>query len=149
VKREFAAIAELGRGIVIEDKGYSLALHYRLAPEQEMPIHRKAEEIRASLTSASIELLTGKLMLEVKPIGFTKGTAARELMSHPPFRGRPPIFIGDDITDLSMFALMPELAGVAISVGEGIPRADHHFESPSAVRHWLDRISRHDPAGTC
>jgi trehalose 6-phosphate phosphatase len=147
VKREFAAIAELSRGIVIEDKGYSLALHYRLAPEQAMPIHRKAEQIRERLSSATLELLPGKLMLEIKQTGFTKATAARELMLHPPFYGRRPIFIGDDITDLPMFALMPELAGIAISVGEGIPRADYHFENPSAVRHWLDTLSRH-PAGT-
>ena len=51
------------------------------------------------------------------------------------------------VTDLPMFALMPDLAGIGMSVGEGIPRADYHFENPSAVRHWLDTLSRHR-AGT-
>jgi trehalose 6-phosphate phosphatase len=141
VKQRFASIAQLGPGILLEDKGYSLALHYRLVPEKETLVREKAAEIQASLPSQSIEILPGKLMLEIKPSGFTKGTAVRELMAHAPFAGRRPIFIGDDITDATVFEIMPEFDGVSASVGD-VPGATYSFEHPSEVRRWLDQISR-------
>src|SRR5262249_54213013 len=139
IKQRFASIAQLGPGILLEDKGYSLALHYRLAPEKETLVRAKAAEVQASLPSESIEILPGKLMLEIKPVGFTKGTAVRELMAHAPFAGRRPIFIGDDVTDTTVFAIMPEFDGVSASVGD-IPGATYSFEHPSEVRSWLERI---------
>src|SRR5262249_60432064 len=57
VKRQFAAIAEAGPGIILEDKGYSLALHYRLAPDKEELVRAAAAKICASVKGASIELL--------------------------------------------------------------------------------------------
>src|SRR5882672_11849576 len=75
VKRKFAAIAEAGPGIILEDKGYSLALHYRLAPDKEDVVRATAAKICAGLKGAPIELLPGKLMLEIKQSGYNKGTA--------------------------------------------------------------------------
>src|SRR5262249_36157517 len=69
VKQLFASIAELAPGILIEDKGYSLALHYRLAPQLEAVVQQKAAEIRATIPAESIELLPGKLVLEIKQGG--------------------------------------------------------------------------------
>ena len=106
VKRRFAAIAESGPGIVLEDKGYSLALHYRLAPDKEHVVREAAMKICEDLDGASIELLPGKLVVEVKQAGTTKATAVRELMTSP-FAGRRPVFIGDDITDLGVSRYCP------------------------------------------
>src|SRR5262249_15440981 len=78
VKRQFAAIAEAGPGIILEDKGYSLALHYRLAPDKEGMVRAAAAKICAGVKGASIELLPGKLVVEIKQAGFTKATAVRE-----------------------------------------------------------------------
>src|SRR6185295_16145829 len=66
VKQRFAAIAEAGPGIVLEDKGYSLALHYRLAPEKESMVREAAAKIVTELKGAAIELLPGKLVVEIK-----------------------------------------------------------------------------------
>src|ERR1700716_1987316 len=63
-KRKAAAIAEAGPGIVLEDKGYSLALHYRLAPDKERAVREGAARVCAGLQSTSIELLPGKLVVE-------------------------------------------------------------------------------------
>jgi len=145
IKRRFASVAELGPGIVLEDKGYSLALHYRLAPEKEALVRATAAEICAELPAASIELLPGKLVLEIRQVGFNKMTGVRELMASPPFRGRRPIFIGDDITDRDVFAGLPEFDGISMSVGNRLPDVTYSFERPCDVRHWLDRISRDDP----
>src|ERR1700739_262475 len=104
LKRRLAAIAKLSPGILLEDKGYSLALHYRLAPHAEKAIYEAVSLIRADLPEAPFEVLPGKCVCEIKPAGFDKATGVRELMSHAPFQGRRPIFIGDDVTDESVFA---------------------------------------------
>jgi trehalose 6-phosphate phosphatase len=140
IKRQFAAVAEAGPGIILEDKGYSLALHYRLAPDKEQLVREAAAKIAAGLNGA-IELLPGKLVVEVKQPGVTKATAVRELMTYPPFTGRHPIFVGDDVTDLSVFEIIPDLSGTGASVGRIVPGINCHFEQPSDVRGWLEEIS--------
>ena len=111
LKKRLAAIAQLSPGILLEDKGYSLALHYRLAPHAEKAIYAAVSLIRADLPNAPIEVLPGKWVCEIKHSGFTKATGVRELMTHEPFKGRRPVFIGDDVTDESVFAIMPDLGG--------------------------------------
>jgi len=144
VKRRFAAIAEAGPGIVLEDKGYSLALHYRLAPDKERVVREAAAKICASLDGLPVELLPGKLVVEIKQTGFTKATAVRELMTYSPFRGRRPIFFGDDVTDLGVFDVLPEFQGIGVSVGRKVPGVTACFEGPTDVRHWLEQLSRND-----
>ncbi len=141
VKQRFAAIAELGPGVLLEDKGYSLALHYRLAPHRAAAVLARAAEIRASIPDAAIELLPGKMVIEVKHAGFNKATGVRELMAAPPFSGRRPIFIGDDVTDWGVFSVLPALGGVGISVGTDIAGATSRLERPADVRRWLYRLS--------
>ncbi len=148
VKRQFAAIAEAGPGIVLEDKGYSLALHYRLAPDKEDMVRAAAAEICAGVRVPSIELLPGKFVVEIKQAGFSKATAVRELMTYPPFAQRRPIFIGDDVTDLGVFEILPDFDGIGVSVGRTVPGVPACFERPTDVRHWLEQISRSDAFAT-
>jgi trehalose 6-phosphate phosphatase len=140
LKRRLAAIAKLSPGILLEDKGYSLALHYRLAPHAEKAIYEAVSLIRADLPSAPIEVLPGKCVCEIKHSGFTKATGVRELMTHEPFRGRRPIFIGDDVTDETVFAIMPEFDGQAFSVGRRAHGVAGHFDEPRDVREWLAHL---------
>ncbi len=140
LKRRLAAIAKLSPGILLEDKGYSLALHYRLAPRAEKAIYEAISLIRADLPNASIEVLPGKFVFEIKHSGFTKATGVRELMKHETFRGRRPIFIGDDVTDESVFAIMPDMNGLAFSVGRRAIGVSGHFDAPSDVRTFLARL---------
>ena len=74
LKRRLAAIAKLSPGILLEDKGYSLALHYRLAPHAEKAIYEAVSLIRADLPNAPIEVLPGKCVCEIKHSGFNKAT---------------------------------------------------------------------------
>jgi trehalose 6-phosphate phosphatase len=140
LKRRLAAIAKLSPGILLEDKGYSLALHYRLAPHAEKAIYEAVSLIRADLPNAPIEVLPGKCVCEIKHSGFSKATGVRELMTHEPFKGRRPIFIGDDVTDESVFAIMPDLGGLAFSVGRRAQGVAEHFDEPRDVREWLARL---------
>jgi trehalose 6-phosphate phosphatase len=140
LKRRLATIAKLSPGILLEDKGYSLALHYRLAPHAEKAIYEAVSLIRADLPNAPIEVLPGKCVCEIKHSGFTKATGVRELMTHEPFRGRKPLFIGDDVTDESVFAILPDFDGVGFSVGHLVRGGAGHFDSPSDVRDFLARL---------
>lgn len=140
LKRRLAAIAKLSPGILLEDKGYSLALHYRLAPHAEKAIYDAVSAIRADLPNAPIEVLPGKAVCEIKHAGFTKATGVVELMSHQPFKGRRPVFIGDDVTDETVFAIMPGMNGLAFSVGRHAQGVDGHFDEPRDVRAWLSKL---------
>jgi trehalose 6-phosphate phosphatase len=140
LKRRLAAIAKLSPGILLEDKGYSLALHYRLAPHAEKAIYAAVSLIRADLPNAPIEVLPGKCVCEIKHSGFTKASGVLELMTREPFKGRRPFFIGDDVTDETVFAIMPDLDGLAFSVGRRAKGVAGHFDAPSDVREWLAHL---------
>jgi trehalose 6-phosphate phosphatase len=140
LKLRLATVAKLSPGILLEDKGYSLALHYRLAPHAEKAIYEAVSLIRADLPNAPIEVLPGKFVCEIKHSGFTKATGVRELMTLAPFRGRRPLFIGDDVTDETVFAILPDFDGLAFSVGRRAPGVAGHFDAPSDVREFLARL---------
>jgi trehalose 6-phosphate phosphatase len=140
LKRRLAVIAKLSPGILLEDKGYSLALHYRLAPHAEKAIYEAVSLIRADLPNAPIEVLPGKQVCEIKQSGFSKASGVLELMTREPFKGRRPFFIGDDVTDESVFAIMPDLKGLAFSVGRRARGVAGHFDAPSDVREFLAHL---------
>ena len=140
LKLRLAAIAKLSPGILLEDKGYSLALHYRLAPHAEKAIYAAVSLIRADLPNAPIEVMPGKCVCEIKHSGFSKASGVRELMKHEPFKGRRPFFIGDDVTDETVFAIMPDMDGLAFSVGRRARGVAGHFDSPGDVREFLAHL---------
>jgi trehalose 6-phosphate phosphatase len=146
LKRRLAAIARLSPGILLEDKGYSLALHYRLAPYAEVAIREAIALIQSDLPDAPIEVLPGKCVFEVKHSGVSKASGVRELMTHAPFTGRRPLFIGDDVTDETVFEIMPEFDGTAFSVGQRVRAVAGHFDTPTDVRKFLARLTRTDNA---
>jgi trehalose 6-phosphate phosphatase len=148
LKRKLAAINELGPGILVEDKGYSLALHYRLAPEKGAIVRAEVEAICATAVPGTVEILSGKQVYEVKPAGINKGNAVCELMSHPPFTGRNPIFVGDDTTDEPVFGIISQFGGLGFSVGRFVAESNGHFDEPESVRAWLTRIAGDGTGGT-
>jgi trehalose 6-phosphate phosphatase len=141
LKRKLAAISELGPGILAEDKGYSLALHYRLAPEKGDAVRAAVDRICAELPPGAIEILPGKLVVEIKPAGVNKANAVCDLMNCAPFADRKPIFIGDDLTDEPVFGVIAQFGGLGFSVGRVLPDVNGHFEKPESVRAWLARIA--------
>jgi trehalose 6-phosphate phosphatase len=128
--------------VIVEDKGYSVALHHRLAPEFKDEL-REAVAAICGAESRELEVLPGKAVIEIKWLAFNKGTAVRELMRHPPFRGRRPIFVGDDVTDESAFRVLPEYHGLGYSVGRRMPSLAGRFGTPADVRRWLSRMAEH------
>ena len=121
--------------LLLEDKGASLALHYRGSPELASHVHRT---LRRSLApDEGYELQPGKMLLEVRPEGRDKGTAIDDFMAEAPFAGRVPVFVGDDLTDEHGFAVVERLGGWTVKVGPGRTAARFRLPDPAAVRQWL------------
>ena len=123
-------------GLIVENKRGSLALHYRMAPELEELCVRTMQQ--AVQESPGITLLHGKMVVEAKPGGASKGRAIEDFLREPPFSGRTPVFIGDDITDEVGFSTVQRLGGLGIKVGEGTSVAWRRVPDPATLRRELE-----------
>jgi trehalose 6-phosphate phosphatase len=142
VRRRMTALAESDPGLILEDKGSSLALHYRQSPARESLIRTELNTIFENLGQDFV-LLDGKMVVEIRPNGVNKGTAVEKFLTNPPFTGRRPIFIGDDITDEDAFRVVNRLKGYSVKVGS---RSQHsaalyELEDVNAVRDWLEPLA--------
>ena len=121
--------------LLLEPKTAGLALHYRNAPALEPICAKLMDDIARDMPG--MEILRGKCVLELKPAGPNKGRAVQEFMLLPPFNGRTPIFVGDDVTDEAAFVAVQQMGGVGIKVGHGTSVAAMRCESAAQVRAWL------------
>jgi len=134
---EEAAVALAARHpqLRVENKRGSVALHYRQAPELERLC---LETMQAAVEeSPGLTLLRGKMVAEAKPGGASKGHAIEQFLQEPPFTGRMPVFVGDDITDEVGFSTVQRLHGLGVKVGEGSTVAWQRLVSPAALRYQL------------
>ena len=119
----------------MENKRGSVALHYRQAPELEQVCLQAMQS--AVQESPGLTLLRGKMVVEAKPGGASKGLAIESFLKEPPFAGRMPVFVGDDFTDEVGFSTVQRVRGLGVKVGEGASVAWHRLDSPAALRHEL------------
>jgi trehalose 6-phosphate phosphatase len=124
-------------GILIEDKGFSLAVHYRLNPRAARWLRETLQELVMAASLPAIEIQEAHCAFELKPRDFDKGKAITSFLRQEPFRGRMPIYVGDDKTDEAGFAVAMSRGGRAYSVGRRMSGVVGFFESPQAVRDWL------------
>lgn len=122
-------------GILVEDKGLGLAVHYRKAPD-------RAEEVLAACSrvaeASGLSLQPGHMVAELRTPGPDKGDSVRAFMEEPPFVGATPIFIGDDLTDEDGFTAVVEFGGYGVLVGENRrTAARHRLPDVEAVLAWL------------
>jgi trehalose 6-phosphate phosphatase len=128
-------------GLLVEDKGICLAVHFRQAPHLEELVYRRLGEFIA-LAGGALSLQPGRMVLEAKPVDRNKGSAVGQFMAEAPFAGRIPLFVGDDLTDEDGFAAARRLGGHAVKVGEGDSIASWRLPDVDAVRNWLGGIAR-------
>ena len=139
ISRAAHALDEQSRvrdGILVEHKGLSLALHYRGAPESREWAEFTMRALLAGL-GPDFQLVAGKMVYELKPGGRDKGTAIADFMTEPPFAGRLPVFIGDDLTDEDGFNVVNLAGGHSIKVGQGKSLARWRLSDAQSVRSWL------------
>jgi trehalose 6-phosphate phosphatase len=139
-RRALAAFAMRHPGLLLEDKGSALALHFRLAPGME-PAARAAVAHALAAAGSGFEVQAGKCVLEIKPIGASKGRAIEQLMAQPPFAGRVPAFVGDDLTDEPGFDVVNRMNGCSVRVGVAAgSHARWMLPDVAGVLDWLESL---------
>lgn len=139
-REQLARLAADRPGVLVEDKGLTLAMHYRQAPDAEPAVCRLAEQLAES-SEGALAIQRGKMVVELRPTGKDKGTAIAEFMAEAPFRGRLPVFVGDDLTDEYGFSVVNGFGGLSVKVGEGPTEAATRLTDVAAVRAWLERLA--------
>lgn len=124
--------------LLLEGKPHSLALHFRTAPELEPVIDRWLEDNLVEL--AELRVIRGKCVREVQLAGIDKGVAVARFMQFPPFAGRIPVYLGDDVTDEDAFAWVNQADGIAIKVGSGDSVAPYRLLDYCEVSVWLEKL---------
>lgn len=135
VRRFLAEKMDADDPIFMEDKGGAIVLHFRTAPSE-------AERARALAAAAArldkgLVAVDGHAIAEIRPRAITKAGAIHHLLEAPPFRGRRPVFVGDDVTDEDGFRAVAEAGGHGIKVGAGPTAARHRLADVAAVHRWL------------
>lgn len=136
----FHAFAAGRDGVLVEEKSFGVALHYRLNPAAGAEAAALADALGDTL---DLHVQRGKMMVELRVGGGDKGLAVRRLMARPPMMGTRPVFAGDDLTDEAGFVAARAAGGHGILVGQ--PRetaADYGIASPAALRGWLAEAAR-------
>jgi trehalose 6-phosphate phosphatase len=141
LRAELAQIASDDK-LLIEDKTYSVAIHYRDSPQLQEPLRQKIESTLDGATGEELrpQLMAGKMIYEIKYNTFDKGTALDVFLADAPFAGRRPVVIGDDTTDEYAFSRALDHGGMTFSVGRALTGAGAVFESPEQVRQTLQQL---------
>jgi trehalose 6-phosphate phosphatase len=130
-------------GTLMEDKQRTIAIHFRMAPQFEEVLRQSIIDIAKPL-GKNYHIQHGKMLFEIKPLGFNKASAIKAFLDEPPFNGRLPVFIGDDLTDQDGFAIVEARGGISIAVGDRV-QGQFRLADVAAVRDWLKGIaSLHD-----
>jgi trehalose 6-phosphate phosphatase len=119
-------------GLLLENKGVAIAAHWRQAPEKaELALGLMEQALRE--LGSGFRLQSGKSVCEIVATAADKGQAIETFMRQPPYLGRRPLFIGDDLTDEHGFRSVNEAGGVSVKVGSGETIAGYRLAGPSDV----------------
>ena len=141
-RRRLALVAARHPALVLEDKGVNFALHFRSVPELSAEAQDAVRGLARDL-GGEFEVQLGKMVVELRPAGKDKGVAISEFLAEAPFRGRMPVFVGDDLTDEIGFQLINRAGGHSVKVGDGESEARWRLPDSAAVRAWLaDFVAR-------
>jgi trehalose 6-phosphate phosphatase len=142
VRARAAELARAHPGLLFEDKGLSVALHYRLAPQLGPLVEAEADRLSRE---HGLKLQPGDMVAEICTPGMDKGAALGAFMSEPPFAGSRPVFVGDDLTDEDGFAAAKDFGGFGVLVGMDRPTlACRRLDGTAAVRDWLEAAIMED-----
>lgn len=139
VRGELARFAADHPGVLIEDKGLGVVLHFRQAPHAETAARALVETLLSRLP-AGTSVQAGHFVLELMAHDSGKRAAVEAFMRERPFAGRVPVYVGDDLTDLDALAFAQTAGGHGILVGRDARPGWGRLPDPAAVREWLKRL---------
>jgi len=133
-------------GIILEDKQFSLSVHYRLVAKSEVKKVKALfrEVVEASEKQGKVRITEGKEVIEVRPpVDWDKGKAIEWLLSRYQAENSVVIFAGDDVTDEDGFNFVNQINGISIRVGEAtaLSCADYYVHSPEELCLWLEKLA--------
>lgn len=131
--------AQKHRGVSTERKTLTVVIHFHGAPEMADLAYQFARN--ACDENPGFALQAGRGVAEFRPAHVDKGSAIKRLMDKPPFSGRRPVFIGDDLADEAGFLVVNALGGISIKVGPGKSAAPFFLATPSDVLAYLGSIA--------
>ncbi|MDY4313845.1 trehalose-phosphatase [Pectobacterium actinidiae] len=127
-------------GVCLEKKAQiAMTIHFRACPESGDDVRMRVKRLIADYPQFALQ--PGKEVVEIKPREVDKGAALHEFMGQPPFLGRIPVFVGDDLPDEVGFSAAQTLGGIGIKVGQGETCASHRLASPESVENWLRHVT--------
>ncbi len=132
-REEASRVAASIEGVRLEAKATGFVLHYRGAPDAGPGLRDLLDRLVAG-REAAFHVLPAKMAWELRARGADKGSAVAAIMEAPPFEGRLPVFIGDDVTDRDGIAAAQRLGGQGYLVPDV-------FGEPEDVREWLRRLA--------
>lgn len=137
----FMLRATIGKeaGIIVEPKPGAVALHFRMRPDMEKRCRQIMEEVAGSRDG--LRIFAGRMVIEVACDGADKGAAIQEFLNEAPFRGRTPVFAGDDPTDEAGFMSVNQKHGISIKIGCEKTAAKYRASGVSEFRNWLSRLA--------
>ncbi len=147
VNKELVEIVEKFRGSILEKKGMTSSVHYRLLDERHVPVFLKEIEVVLSPQRGAglLQVTNGKKVIEIRPkTDWNKGSALEWLIQRRPFLSTFPVYIGDDETDKDAFAVLKDGCGLSIYVGQEGSDADFFISTQEEVFDfllWLNLLS--------
>ena len=142
VMHAIVGVTKIASGILVEQKGAGVAVHYRNAPAARPALVAALKRIVADAHLA-LALRGGRMVVEILPRAYSKGKALVQLAGLPAFQGRRPIMIGDDIGDESALLAAERLGGIGLRVaGEHFSRKASDFDGVDGVHAWLATFAR-------
>lgn len=126
-------------GVIVEDKGHAVAVHYRLVPQKGDEVAAKVGDF-VQAHSEDVRVLHSRKTVEVMQKGFDKARVIDHFMRFAPFKGRRPVFLGDSLTDQPAIAYCRQVGGLGFQIGE----EKDGFVNPAAVREWLGKMAKSD-----
>lgn len=136
-RRWLAMLPREHRGLLLEDKGVAIAVHFRMVPRLQAEIESIMSGILEEL-GADFALRRGKCVLEIAPRGFDERSAIQMFMRQKEFIGRTPVFVGNAPSDEVAFEAVNEMGGHSIRVGNlDQTSARYRFSTVSTVAAWL------------
>ena len=136
VAKDLRAFAVRDSGLIVEEKGHSVALHFRLAKQQAGAARSIARRLAAE---TGLTLQDGDMVEELRTPGSTKADSVIAFMAEPPFVGATPLFLGDDATDEDGFGATAKFGGAGILVGPPRQtRARYRLPGVEAALSWLE-----------
>ncbi len=139
ITMDLEPIIEGIKGVIVENKGLTASIHYRLVDRRETPrlIEVVKEKLSPYIEEGKVRITEGKKVIEIRPpVDWDKGKAVKWILRRGGFKGTMPVYIGDDETDRDAFKVLKG-CGISIVVGHRWQDTDYFLKGQDEVSGFL------------